>query len=1011
MLGDNYGENSMAHIKNRTNDRKAFCILYLSIMAAASIAVSVQSMDESKDGLTAVVHDMLLGTLYATSTGILIFITVYFRTRREQTFEAAQNSPGPVPFIVKYSGHGEPINLYLRIGLAMFTLMSIGQNSVQIAQIAGDRSSHWPEVYKSAFEMSFYLCQTTFILVYHRIVILHNNELFGASLIHVLSTNLCMWADVTVEKIRTTLHLDEDAAIDDVLGGGSHYAAGNYSSNSQKSSTIHASFYLLPAVSEYCLLSAALIYEITTRIGEPSYIELEEGEGHEKRSAKEKARVWLGMIKSGYWSPIVIVSVIVILAIATGVSPKEGTISYWKCAVLFTEEMFLNCMGIFVTLAAFLKIRHLKFTIPSQQSSTDEFQLYIAFFFTVNYLVATVALTSYLQRNVDSPHRLQDLLMGRLALDLLELLEVILQTYLIQDCFRRCSEEESQRDSKPGRQMIAILLGINLAGWVVKSFQLKEADILYTMTDSTPYAWVLIAIAMPVYLFYRYHCTVCLSQAFTILYEDETQRFEVLWRQNPIYLANLLSHTNLAFCENSHLHAGEKIGHPPDRNLSQALHKFSSHSFHMENAFGRRTSFFNPQGMSMQAVDSLHDLGRHSNGADVVDVLTDSHYKLSVPCFHRKSSAANLRRISLVNIHHAKVPTGLQHSESFEGPNYFLSHGRRANNSPSTAFALATCSDVSEHATQTCPTVYESVRPGKLEISRRQHAPHAKHYTHHKLSPCSLQQSASNQILPEYENENIPDRMQRRQTLFNLETAKYRFLAAEMIHKRVLDRAHNGDVVNSGVKKPKRSANKESRGSRKVARVNAGLFCSNGDARDVRQPTPEPIKAADAAAPADAEQFENQMPLTVSRSFGDRRPISLVPDAEEAAVPEAVEQTRPISPPPARGPEPSKVLPLLIASNVAQGLLTSVPEESHDYRASEVSSESGMSPIGEVDARDTSSLEVCSPSPSMRPGAVVDGQSGSRTPPCCNSEFQFSSAEEESTSCIASSSCPNLSRS
>uniref|UniRef100_A0A183SBB3 Otopetrin 1 n=1 Tax=Schistocephalus solidus TaxID=70667 RepID=A0A183SBB3_SCHSO len=339
---------------------------------------------------------------------------------------------------------------------------------------------------------------------------LHNNELFGASLIHILSTNLCMWADVTVEKIRTTLHLDEG----DVLGG-------NYSSNCQKSSTKQASFYLLPAVSEYCLLSAALIYEITTRIGEASYIELEEGEGHSKKGIKERSSVWLNMIKSGYWSPIVIVSVIVILAIATGVSPKEGPISYWKCAVLFTEEMFLNCMGICVTLAAFLKIRHLKFTIPSQQSNTDEFQLYIAFFFTVNYLVATVALTSYLQRNNDSPHKLQDLLMGRLALDLLELLEVILQTYLIQDCFRRCSEEEFQRNTKPGRQMIAILLGINLAGWVVKSFQLKEADILYSMTDSTPYAWVLIAIAMPVYLFYRYHCTVCLSQAFTILYEDE----------------------------------------------------------------------------------------------------------------------------------------------------------------------------------------------------------------------------------------------------------------------------------------------------------------------------------------------------------------------------------------------------------------------------------------------------------------------------------------------------------
>ncbi|VDN37875.1 unnamed protein product [Dibothriocephalus latus] len=68
--------------------------------------------------MTAVVHDMLLGTLYASSTGILFCIIVYFRIKRHQTFEAAQCSAGPVPFIVKYSSHGEPINLYLRIGLA-----------------------------------------------------------------------------------------------------------------------------------------------------------------------------------------------------------------------------------------------------------------------------------------------------------------------------------------------------------------------------------------------------------------------------------------------------------------------------------------------------------------------------------------------------------------------------------------------------------------------------------------------------------------------------------------------------------------------------------------------------------------------------------------------------------------------------------------------------------------------------------------------------------------------------
>ncbi|VEL09787.1 unnamed protein product [Protopolystoma xenopodis] len=34
------------------------------------------------------------------------------------------------------------------------------------------------------------------------------------------------------------------------------------------------SFYLLPTVSEFCLLAAALLYEIAGRIGQPSYIEL-----------------------------------------------------------------------------------------------------------------------------------------------------------------------------------------------------------------------------------------------------------------------------------------------------------------------------------------------------------------------------------------------------------------------------------------------------------------------------------------------------------------------------------------------------------------------------------------------------------------------------------------------------------------------------------------------------------------------------------------------------------------
>uniref|UniRef100_A0A5K3F090 DUF202 domain-containing protein n=1 Tax=Mesocestoides corti TaxID=53468 RepID=A0A5K3F090_MESCO len=122
-----------------------------------------------QDGLTAVVHDMLLGALYATSTCVMFGAIVYFAVKRTETFEAAQRSTGPVAFIVKYSSKGESVNLYLRLGLALFAAMSIGQSAIKLYEIRHRPPIHWPEVFKSGFEISFFTAQTMFILVYHRV--------------------------------------------------------------------------------------------------------------------------------------------------------------------------------------------------------------------------------------------------------------------------------------------------------------------------------------------------------------------------------------------------------------------------------------------------------------------------------------------------------------------------------------------------------------------------------------------------------------------------------------------------------------------------------------------------------------------------------------------------------------------------------------------------------------------------------------------------------------------------
>ncbi|VDO14871.1 unnamed protein product [Rodentolepis nana] len=47
--------------------------------------------------------------------------------------------------------------------------MSIGQSSIRLHEMQEQKSMHWPEVFKTVFEISFFIAQTLFILIYHRL--------------------------------------------------------------------------------------------------------------------------------------------------------------------------------------------------------------------------------------------------------------------------------------------------------------------------------------------------------------------------------------------------------------------------------------------------------------------------------------------------------------------------------------------------------------------------------------------------------------------------------------------------------------------------------------------------------------------------------------------------------------------------------------------------------------------------------------------------------------------------
>ncbi|OON14247.1 hypothetical protein X801_09965, partial [Opisthorchis viverrini] len=156
----------------RQNDRQAICFLYAASVVAASLSIAVASMKYSdtndQPSVTAKWGQPLFeSSLYATSCLILLTMAGFFECHRGQTFEAVHRGKGPVPFSVKFSVKGEKVNLYLRLGLAMFGVMSIAHVAVKFAEDTREKRNDVLLYLKSILEMAFFALQTLFILRYH----------------------------------------------------------------------------------------------------------------------------------------------------------------------------------------------------------------------------------------------------------------------------------------------------------------------------------------------------------------------------------------------------------------------------------------------------------------------------------------------------------------------------------------------------------------------------------------------------------------------------------------------------------------------------------------------------------------------------------------------------------------------------------------------------------------------------------------------------------------------------
>lgn len=63
-----------------------------------------------------------------------------------------------------------------------------------------------------------------------------------------------------------------------------------------------------------------------------------------------------------------------------------------------------------------------------------------------------------------------------IGVSVVQVVQAVIQTALICDGLRRCSNSQQLNSKKPGREMITFLIVANVALWVLETFEIKSAD-------------------------------------------------------------------------------------------------------------------------------------------------------------------------------------------------------------------------------------------------------------------------------------------------------------------------------------------------------------------------------------------------------------------------------------------------------------------------------------------------------------------------------------------------------
>lgn len=194
------------------------------------------------------------------------------------------------------------------------------------------------------------------------------------------------------------------------------------------------------------------------------------------------------------------------------ISKQEEMEALW---IFYLSDSILYSVGIFACIRGMMRIRTLKY-IPQTENviMLDDVLLLVSLTGQLTYCLFSItaasigSLITYMSVLVNS----------------LRLLQVLLQTIFILAAQRLVALTPETQQAKPGRETVTFLLVVNIALWLVNTFEMQKSA-SSNLLESNYYgrgSWItMVHSTVPLCIFFRFHSSVCFAEIWKNAYKTK----------------------------------------------------------------------------------------------------------------------------------------------------------------------------------------------------------------------------------------------------------------------------------------------------------------------------------------------------------------------------------------------------------------------------------------------------------------------------------------------------------